>query len=394
MPGVVRASGHVELGFETVREAFEANFDERGDVGAAFCLYVEGRPVVDIWGGVADPKSGRPWAEGTLALVYSTTKGVTAICAHLLAERGQLDLDAPVARYWPEFAAAGKETVTVRHLLSHRAGLPTLEPILAPGEALAWEPAVANLAAQAPLWEPGTRHGYHAVTFGWLVGEVIRRVSGRSPGRFLAEEIAGPLGLDLWIGLPEAEEPRVARLLAAGPPVPDPEALAAMPADQIERLRAMMAPGSLMQRALNPTDPPFSFNRREVHAAELPGANGIATARSLARLYAATVGEVDGRRLLSAGTVAAATVPRSEGPDEVLVRPTRFGSGFFLPSPFSPLMGPRSFGHAGAGGSLALADPDLQVGFAYVMNQMQQGLAADPRSAALVAAVEKALGPS
>ena len=394
MPGVVRASGYVESGFEVVREAFEANFEQRGDVGAAFALYVEGRPVVDIWGGVADPKAGRPWAEDTLALVYSTTKGVTAICAHVLVERGQLDLDGPVARYWPEFVAAGKEGVTVRHLLAHRAGLPTLDPVLAPDEALAWQPAVANLAAQAPRWEPGTRHGYHAVTFGWLVGEVIRRVSGRSVGEFLAEEIAGPLGLDLWIGLPEAEEPRVARLLAPGAPIVDREALAAMPADQVERLRAMMAPGSLMQRALNPTDPPFSFNRREVHAAELPGANGIATARSLARLYAATVGEVDGRRILSADTVAAATAPCSDGPDEVLVRATRFGAGFFLPSPFSPLMGPQSFGHSGAGGSLALADPARRVGFAYVMNQMQQGLAADPRPAALVEAVEKVLGPS
>lgn len=183
----------------------------------------------------------------------------------------------------------------------------------------------------------------------------------------------------------------MSRLIAAGPPVPDKAAMAAMPADQLERLRAMMAPDSLMQRALNPTDPPFSFNRREVHAGELPGANGIATARSLAKLYAATVGEVDGRRLLSEATVAAATEERSNGPDEVLVRPTRFGSGFFLDSPFSPLLGPRSFGHSGAGGSLAFADPDRRVGFAYVMNQMQQALSADPRPAALMDAVRRCL---
>lgn len=387
----MRALGHVERGFEPVREAFGANFDDRGDVGAAFCLYVGGRRVVDVWGGTADTKAGRPWAGDTLTLVYSTTKGVTAICAHLLAQQGRLDLDTPVAAYWPEFAAAGKESVTVRHLLSHQAGLPTLDPRISAEAALEWEPAVRNLAAQAPMWEPGTRHGYHAVTFGWLVGEVIRRVSGRSPGRFLAEEVAGPLDLDLWIGLPAAEEPRMSRLIAAGPPVPDKAAMAAMPADQLERLRAMMAPDSLMQRALNPTDPPFSFNRREVHAGELPGANGIATARSLAKLYAATVGEVDGRRLLSEATVAAATEERSNGPDEVLVRPTRFGSGFFLDSPFSPLLGPRSFGHSGAGGSLAFADPDRRVGFAYVMNQMQQALSADPRPAALMDAVRRCL---
>lgn len=383
--------GRVEPGFEAVAEVFEANFTERGDVGAAFCLYAGGRKVVDIWGGVADPKAGRPWAEDTLTLVYSTTKGVTAICAHLLAERGQLDLDAPVASYWPEFAAAGKDRVTVADLLSHRAGLPTLDPRLSPEAALEWEPAVRNLAAQAPMWEPGTAHGYHAVTFGWLVGEVIRRVSGRSPGRFLAEEVSGPLGLDLWIGLPETEEPRVSRLLASGPPVPDKEALASLPADQLERLRAMMAPGSLMQRALNPTDPPFSFNRRQVHAGELPGANGIATARALAKLYASTVGALDGRRLLSSDTVAAATAERSSGPDQVLVRPTRFGAGFFLDSGFSPLLGPRSFGHPGAGGSLAFADPDREVGFAYVMNQMRQDLAGDARPAALVDAVRRCL---
>lgn len=383
----MRADGMVEPGFEGVREAFEANFTERGDVGAAFCLYAGGRAVVDIWGGVADQKSGRPWSEDTLTLVYSTTKGATAICAHMLAERGLVDLDSPVARYWPEFAQAGKEAVTVRHLLSHRAGLPAVDTHLSPEQALAWGPAVEALAAQKPLWEPGTSHGYHALTYGWLVGEVIRRITGRSPGRFLAEEISGPLGLDLWIGLPEAEEPRVSRLIAADPPkVP-----ASLPAEQRQRLRAMADPGSLMQRALNVTDPPFNFNSRAVHAGELPAANGIATARALAKLYAATVGEVDGVRLLSAGTVAAATVERSNGPDAVLVLPTRFGSGFFLPGPFSPLMGPRSFGHSGAGGSLAFADPDAQIGFAYVMNQMQQNLSGDPRPAALVEAARLAL---
>jgi CubicO group peptidase (beta-lactamase class C family) len=316
---------------------------------------------------------------------------VTAICAHHLAERGQLDLDAPVASYWPEFAAAGKEAVTVRHLLSHRAGLPTVDKPLTPEEAYAWEPAVEALAAQAPLWEPGTRHGYHAVTYGWLVGEVIRRATGRSVGRYLAEEIAGPLGLDLWIGLPASEEHRVSRLLPPEPVHVSREVLAGLTPDQIERLRALADPGSLMQRALNPTDPPFSFNRPELHRAELPAANGIATARSLARIYAATIGEVDGVRLLRPDTVEAATAEQSSGPDEVLVLDTRFGSGFFLPSPFSPMMGPRSFGHSGAGGSLAFADPGSGVGFGYVMNQMQQGLASDPRPAALVSALAAAI---
>ncbi len=379
-------SGEVADGFEPVREAFEANFRERGDVGAACCIYLDGRVVVDLWGGVADEKTGRPWTEDTLALVYSTTKGVTAICAHYLAQRGGLDLDAPVASYWPEFAAAGKGSTTVRDLLSHRAGLPTLEPRLEQERALAWDPAIEALAGQAPLWEPGTRHGYHAVTFGWLVGEVIRRATGRSVGRYLADEIAGPLGLDLWIGLPAEEEHRVARLLPYLPMRISREERAAMPPGQLERLRAMADPDSLMQRALNPTDPPFSFNRPSVHSAELPAANGIGTARSLARLYAAAIGPVDGIRLLDASTVAAATVERSNGQDEVLAAETRFGSGFFLPSAFSPLGGPRSFGHSGAGGSLAFADPETGMAFAYVMNQMQQGLSADPRPASLVSA--------
>ncbi len=387
----MRAEGTVAARFEGVREAFEANFTERGDVGAACSVYLDGRSVVDLWGGVADAQTGREWEAGTLTLVYSTTKGVTAICAHHAAERGRLDLDAPVVGYWPQFVAAGKEAVTVRHLLSHRAGLPTLEPRLPIEQALAWTPAVRSLAAQAPLWEPGRRHGYHAVTFGWLVGEVLRRATGLTPGRYLAQELAGPLGLDLWIGLPAEQEGRVSRLLPPGPPQISRDELAAMPPEQVERLRAMADPGSLMQRALNPTDPPFSFNRPELHAAELPAANGIGTARALARLYAATIGEVDGIRILAPETIESATIERSAGPDEVLALDTRFGSGFLLPSPFSPLMGPRSFGHAGAGGSLALADPDAGIAFAYVMNQMQQGLAADPRPAALVAAVQAAV---
>lgn len=383
--------GEVAAGFEPVREAFVTNFDERGDVGAACSVYVHGRKVVDLWGGLADQKHGRPWEEDTLVLVYSTTKGVTAICVHRLAQDGRLDLDGPVASYWPEFAAEGKGRITVRDLLSHRAGLPALDAPLSREDACAWTPAVEALARQAPFWEPGTRHGYHAVTYGWLVGEVVRRAIGRSVGRYLAEEIAPRLGLEFWIGLPESEEGRVARLRPPGPMRIDREALAAMPPEQLERLRAMADPGSLMQRALNPTDPPFSYNRPELHRAELPAANGIGTARSLARLYAATIGPVDGFRLLEDATVSAATEERSAGPDAVLALDTRFGSGFFLPSPFSPLMGPRSFGHSGAGGSLAFADPDAGVGFAYVMNQMQQGLSADPRPAALVSALRMAL---
>jgi CubicO group peptidase (beta-lactamase class C family) len=382
--------GQVEPGYEAVREAFSANFSSHGDVGAAFCLYVKGRKVVDIWGGVADVKMGRRWDENTLTLVYSTSKGVTAICAHLLAQRGQLDLDARVVDYWPEFGQAGKSRIPVRWLLSHRAGLPTIDCHLTPEEALAWDPAVEALAAQAPMWEPGTKHGYHALTYGWLVGEVIRRATGRTPGQVLAEEVSGPLGLDLWIGLPEAEEHRVCRLIPVELVQLSPEERGALPPERLEMLRAMTSPTSLTMRALNVTDPSFNFNSRAVHAGELPAANAIGTARALAKLYAATIGEIDGIRLLDPATVEDATQEQANGPDQVILQSTRFGSGFFLPSPFSPLMGPRSFGHPGAGGSLAFADPERGIGFAYVMNKMQQNLSGDPRTADLIAAATSA----
>jgi CubicO group peptidase (beta-lactamase class C family) len=322
--------------------------------------------------------------------VYSTSKGVSAICTHLLAQRGQLDLDAPVVDYWPEFGQAGKSEVPVRWLLCHRTGLPTIDRHLSPAEALAWDPAVEALAAQTPVWEPGTKHGYHALTYGWLVGEVVRRATGNTLGEVLAKEVSGPLGLDLWIGLPEVEEQRVCRLIPVERAPLTPEQRSALPPGRLAMLRAVAAPDSLATRALNVTDPPFNFNRREVHAGELPAANAIGTARALAKLYAATITEVDGIRLLDPATVRDATREQANGPDQVLLQDTRFGSGFFLPSPFSPLLGPRSFGHSGAGGSLAFADPDRGVGFGYVMNNMQQNLSGDPRTVDLIEAAKTA----
>jgi CubicO group peptidase (beta-lactamase class C family) len=391
---VSEVTGKVEAGFEAVEEAFRANFEVHGEVGAAFCLYVDGRPVVDLWGGVADTDTGRPWTEDTLALVFSTTKGVTAIAAHLLAQRGVVDLDAPVVDLWPEFAAEGKERLTTRDLLAHRAGLPVVDDPVTPDEALAWDPIVERLAAQRPLWEPGTDHGYHALTYGWLVGEVLRRATGRSLGTLVADELAGPLGLDLWVGLPEGEEHRVSRLIGSElnlSAIIGEELLASLPEEIRALVQAFLAPDGVPQRALTVTTPHLDWNSRAVHAAEVPAANGISSARALARLYAACIGEVDGVRLLDPATVADATRTQSEGPDQVLMIPTRFGSGFFLPSTFSPLFGDTSFGHAGAGGSLAFADPEHRVGFGYVMNRMQQNLAGDPRTLALIEAVRRSL---
>lgn len=375
-------------GFEPVRDAFAANFAAGTEVGAAFAVYHRGRPVVDLWGGVADVATGRPWQEDTVVLVFSTTKGATAACAHLLAARGQLDVEAPVARWWPEFAAAGKERVTVAHLLAHQAGLAWVDEPMTLEDALAWEPVVAALARQAPHWEPGTQHGYHALTFGWLVGEVVRRASGRSVGAFFAEEIAGPLGLDFWVGLPESVEPRVAPLItpaASG----DEEVRAAM--------AALAGPGSELGRALSAPGGAFAdvevFNTRAVRAAEVPAANGVADARSVARMYAAMIGEVDGVRLLPVDHLERATRRRTSGPNRILLGlDIQFGLGFMVPSSVTAVGGPRSFGHFGAGGSLGWADPDAGLAFGYVMNRMEMGLAGDTRSARLIAATYEAAG--
>lgn len=389
---MVEVQGTVEPGFERVRDAFEANFSTHGDVGAAFALHVGGRLVVDLWGGVADDATQRPWDEDTVQLVFSTTKGATAMCALLLHERGELDLDAPVVEYWPEFGAAGKERVPVRYLLSHRVGLPVVTDTPPFEEILKWDPIVEALAASEPVWEPGTAHGYHALTYGWLVGEVVRRISGRSLGTFFAEEIAGPLGIDFWIGLPPSQQSRVSRLLSMRMGVEDPAALETLglPPEVMAVVRAFSDPNSLSMRALSLSGA-FSgddiYNSPALHAAEVPAANGITNARSLSRLYAACVGEVDGQRLLSADTVKLASTTEAEGGDQVLLAPTRFGLGFMLPSAFSPIGGPSSFGHYGAGGSLGYGDLEHGIGFGYVMNKMEANLAGDPRTLGLTKAV-------
>ncbi|WP_030219040.1 serine hydrolase domain-containing protein [Streptomyces bikiniensis] len=383
-------NGEVAPGFEPVREAFAANFTQHGDIGAAVCVYWHGRPVVDLWGGVADVDTGRPWTRDTLQLVYSATKGATATAAHMLVERGMLDLDAPVAVYWPEFAANGKADIPVRWLLSHQAGLVALDQPLPLAEALAWDPMAAALAAQRPVWTPGTAHGYHGRTWGWLVGEVIRRVSGRSPGTFFADEIAGPLGLDFFIGLPASERERVSRMAYRRPAVD----LTAVPVESIpeelrEQVDAWRDPNSFSNRAYAVTDPAaIDFDSPEVQAAELPSSNGIGTAQALARMYAALIGEVDGVRLLAPETLASATAEQASGKDQVLVFPSRFSTGYMLPTEDNPMTGPTAFGHTGRGGSLAFADPEHGIAFGYAMNHIISG-SDDVRAAALAEAVRK-----
>ena len=398
----VEIDGFVAPGFEPVRDAFAANHAAGMELGSAVAVYQHGEAVVDLWAGVADPATGRPWAEDTLVLVYSTTKGATAACANLLAQRGVLDVDAPVARYWPEFAHAGKGAIPVRWLLCHQAGLAAVDGDLTLDQALAWEPMVHALEAQGPLWEPGTAHGYHATTFGWLVGEVVRRADPqhRSLGTFFAQEIADPLGLDWHIGLPPELEHRVATL--PGALIPDE---AQTDPELMELVNAFMGPDTMLGRALgapsNVWAEPGVWNRLEVHQAEIPAANGITDARSVARFYAGLVADLpavaDGAKaaakaILDPAQVEAARTVQTHGTDLVLMGESKFGLGYLVASEFSPYGGERAFGHAGAGGSLGFVDPENGLAFGYVMNKMNLNLSGDPRTQALTRAMYQAAG--
>jgi CubicO group peptidase (beta-lactamase class C family) len=375
---VSKCSGSVDPAFAAVREAFEQNFRERGEVGAACCLYVSGRAVVELWGGVADSTDGRPWTADTIALVFSATKGATAICVNQLVERGLLDLDAPIGTFWPEFAASGKESVTTRMVLSHRAGVAAIDGTLTLDEVLAGAPVVAAIAATAPQWPPGTAHGYHMRSFGWILGEVVRRVTGRRLGRYFAEEIAGPLGLDFWIGLPDELVSRCCRLKFPPPGLTFPN---------VTPLTVRISTGPSGLFGYNDM-----WNRPEILRAEMPSSNGVGSAAALARMYAATIGEIDGVRLLKAATVRAATVEQSNGPDLSIPIETRFGLGFALPPMLSTNCGPASFGHPGAGGSLGFADPEASLAFGYVTNDLRFDPTGDPRVTALLEAVYDCLG--
>ncbi|WP_318203086.1 serine hydrolase domain-containing protein [Streptomyces sp. SCL15-4] len=385
-------NGTVAGGFEPVGEAFAANFARLGERGAAVTVYRDGHRVVHLWAGSRDIDGGAgaaPWEPGTAQVVRSATKGVAAAALLLLHQRGELDLDAPVGTYWPEFKAAGKDRTRVWHLLAHRAGVPVLDRPLTPAEAADPDLGAAAVAAQAPVWEPGTDHGYHAQTYSWLTGELLRRVTGRPVGAWIAEEIAGPVGAELWLGLPEAERARAGRVgpaeapeTAGGPRIRPKRAMAEAYAD----------PDSLTRRAFAAITPLPDENDPGYRAAALPASNGIATADGLARFYAALIGEVDGgRRLFTQDTMELARAERSAGPDRVLVAGTRFGLGYMLHGAASPLLSPGSFGHPGRGGALAFADPESGIAFGYVTNGFRAGVTADPRAQALVRAVRTAL---
>lgn len=374
--------GSVDPHFAAVRSAFVDNFQRFGEVGASLSVVVAGKTVVDIWAGYADAERTQPWQRDTIANVYSTTKGLTAMCALRLVDQGKLDVDAPVARYWPEFAQGGKGGIPVRDLLSHAAGLAAARRPLAPTDLYDWQTMTEALAEMEPWWEPGSKHGYHALSYGFLVGEVIRRISGKSPGAFFRDEIALPLGLDAHIGLAAEHDARVAPVVPA--PV-DPA--------QIDLYAEILKdPDTLLAKAYaNPPILPEAANMKPWRRAEIPAANGHTNARALARVYGVLAnGGVDGSyTLLKPETIERARQKLTDGWDAILPMHTSFGLGFMLPTPtesYGP--NPRMFGHGGMGGSMGFADLDARVGFGYVMNEMHHGVwIIDPRPKAISDAV-------
>lgn len=392
--------GTVKPGFERIAEAFQRNFDANGEVGASVCLTVGGETVVDLWGGIADQKTGAPWTRDTVGIVFSCTKGATAICAHVLASRGKLDLDAPVAELWPEFARNGKERATTRMMLDHSVGLPALRAKVKDSGPYEWDYMTDLLAGEAPFWEPGTRNGYHGFTFGWTVGEMVRRAAGVSLGTFFQNEIAKPLGLDFWIGLPEAIEPRVTPII---PFVYKAEQ--AKTPFMIDLSTKKESPAALFFFNVGAWRA-GGANTRAGRAAEIGAANGVTNARGLAGLYAPLANGgaalVDGKTLARMGEVSMATHD-----DATLRIPTRFAPGFmksmdnrrrsvgatlFGPDVDSVIMGSAAFGHVGAGGSLGFADPVAGLSFGYTMNRMGPGLLMNERGQALVDAAYLSLG--
>ncbi len=377
----MQVHGQVDARFERVRDAFVSNFeagdDGPGDVGASCAVSVDGEFVVDIWAGHRDAAATLPWERDTIVNVYSTTKTMTALCALLLADRGELDFDAPVARYWPEFAANGKSDVRVAHLMSHSSGLSGFEPPVGETDLYDWDAMVQRLAAQAPWWPPGTASGYHAITQGYLVGEVVRRITGSSLGRFFADELAGPLGADFHIGLDPAHFDRVAELLP--PPLSAEQTIGSGDAD------------SIAVRTINsaPVDP-LTTRTAGWRQAEIPAANGHGNARSVAAVQTlvANGGEAFGRRLLSAEGVERIFEEQISGTDLVLGVPLRFGLGYGLTSDIMPMgPNPRTCFWGGYGGSSVVADRDARVCIAYVMNRMYAGALGDRRGFGIAQAV-------
>jgi CubicO group peptidase (beta-lactamase class C family) len=373
---VAEIHGDYEQRFARVADVLAANLDSGQDIGASVAVVLDGQPVVDIWGGYKDPDATEPWERDTIVNVFSTTKTMTALCALILADRGELDFHTPVAHYWLEFAQAGKDRIEVRHLMGHTAGLSGWQEPVALQELADWERCTSLLAAQAPWWEPGTESGYHAVTQGYLIGEVVRRITGISLGHFFKQTVADPLGADFHIGLPAEAESRVAPLIA---PPPADAHTSGLPRLGIRTLSNPVITGEVTAA-------------QWWQRAEIPAANGHGNARSVAAIQSAVAcgGEVRGTRLLSERGVEAIFEEQSNGRDLVLDVPLRFGVGFGLASETTP-MGPRGCGWGGYGGSLVVNDLDARVTIAYVMNRMEGSLIGDKRGTAVAMAAAMAL---
>lgn len=381
----IPVNGTCEPRFRKVRELFQSSFDSGVEIGAAVSLVLDGRTVIDLWGGHYDEHRTREWQRDTLVNVYSTTKGMVAICANQLIERGELDIDAPVARYWPEFATAGKQDVPVRWLLSHKAGLCAISRPLPPNALYDWDRMCNALAEQEPWWTPGDGHGYHAFTFGFLVGELVRRITGESVGTFFRKNVAEPLGADFHIGLAPEHHARTSDVYshAIGNLSASPAAAPTASGEFAELARAVMSPGTMQNAAFfNPPQARDAVNTSAWRRAEIPAANGHGTAHALARIYGALArgGEIDGVRIVDQTTITRATTEEAAGPERLFLGtvPMRFGLGFMLSEVqrgytwLGP--NPRAFGHAGGGGSLGFADPDRKIGFGFTMNRMQAGV--------------------
>ncbi|WP_405118434.1 serine hydrolase domain-containing protein [Pseudomonas leptonychotis] len=370
----MQIQGYFDLKFEALRDAFAALFDEPQERGMALCVQVGGETVVDLWAGVADKEGQQAWHSDTILNLFSCTKTFTAVTALQLVGEGKLELDAPVARYWPEFAAAGKESISLRHLLSHQAGLPALRQML-PAEALYdWQAMTTALAAEQPWWALGDGHGYAPITYGWLVGEVLRRVEGRGPGESIVARTAKPLGLDFHVGLADEEFDRVAIISRGKGHFGDAAAQ--------RLLKTMMSePAAMSTRAFtNPPSIMTSTNKPEWRRMQQPAANGHGNARSLAGFYS---GLLDGQ-LLESELLAELTREHAVGEDKTLLTRTRFGLGCMLDQPevanATYGMGPRAFGHPGAGGSIGFADPERDVAFGFVTNNLGPFVLMDPRA--------------
>lgn len=396
--GEIQIYGICDAAFIGVLEQFEINFGERGELGASVCLTQNGKKVVDLWGGLANAETKAPWTRDTISIVFSSTKGAASICVNMLVSRGLVDLDAPVVKYWPEFGQKGKEEIPVHMILSHQSGIPHWRKQLKDYAMADWEYMVKACEEEKPFWKPGERHGYHAFSIGVMSGEIVRRVTGKSIGTFFQDEVAKPLGLDFWIGLPAEYDPRVATMVMPEEPG-EGEPIAAL------FIKAAADPESIQALILNNTGRFLEkFDHRALRGAEIPAANGITNARGLAGIYAplacgGKLGDfemVDSNTLARMGAVASAT-----GMDESLLVPMRYSLGFtkaFDNRGWKPgnedsiLMSEDAFGCPGYGGSIGLADPLAKMSFGYTMNRMGQGTALNPRGQSLLDAAYRALG--